>query len=183
MKQPVWIAAGILASLASVGAAIATHDKYSVKVPGGLGFSEFRGYESWSVVSLSDNNGKFAIILGNPTLISAYQSGIPANGKPFPDGAKIAKLHYVPETKQTEPGAPRVPGAQVNADFMIKDSKRFAESGGWGFASFDYDSASDTFVPATEASTPPQGHDAKCGAACHTIVKSRDFVFTDYAHR
>jgi hypothetical protein len=183
MNKRILIAAGLLASLASLGAAMSAHDKYSVKVPGGLGFSEFRGYETWSVVSLSDNNGRFAAILGNPVLIDAYKAGIPSNGKPFPDGSKIAKLHYVPQTKQSEPGGPRVPGAQVNADFMIKDSKRFADTGGWGYASFDYDSASDTFAPATESSTPPQAHDAKCGAACHTIVKSRDFVFTDYAHR
>lgn len=52
---------------------------------------------------------------------------------------------------------------------------------GWG--SFDYDAASDTFSPATEAATPPQGHDATCGFACHTLAKSRDYVFTEYAHR
>jgi len=66
---------------------------------------------------------------------------------------------------------------------MVKDSKRFADSGGWGWGSFDYDAASDTFSPATEAANPPQGHDAKCGFACHTLAKSRDYVFTEYAHR
>ena len=65
---------------------------------------------------------------------------------------------------------------------MVKDSKRFAD-GGWGYAVFDYDAASDTFKPGTMASTPPQGNDAKCGAACHTIAKARDYVFTDYGRR
>ena len=62
----------------------------------------------------------------------------------------------------------------------MKDSKRFADSGGWGYAVFDYDTASDTFKPGTSASTPPQGNDAKCGFACHTQAKTRDYVFTYY---
>jgi hypothetical protein len=68
-------------------------------------------------------------------------------------------------------------------DFMVKDSKRFADSGGWGWAVFEYDAASDTFRPGTTADQPPQANDAKCGFACHTIVKERDYVFTDYGHR
>jgi hypothetical protein len=66
---------------------------------------------------------------------------------------------------------------------MVKDSKRFADSGGWGYGAFEYDPPSDTFKPATTADSPPQANDAKCGFACHTLVKNRDFVFTEYAHR
>jgi Cytochrome P460 len=66
---------------------------------------------------------------------------------------------------------------------MVKDSKRFADSGGWGWAAFEYDPASDTFRPANEADNPPQEHDARFGFACHTIVQDRDYVFTEYAHR
>jgi Cytochrome P460 len=66
---------------------------------------------------------------------------------------------------------------------MVKDSRRFADSGGWGWAAFEYDAASDTYGPGTLEDKPPQGRDAKCGLACHTIVKTRDYVFTDYAHR
>jgi hypothetical protein len=66
---------------------------------------------------------------------------------------------------------------------MVKDSKRFADSGGWGWAAFNYEAASDTFVPATAGDKPPQGNDAKCGFACHTIVKNRDYVFTEYGKR
>jgi hypothetical protein len=76
-----------------------------------------------------------------------------------------------------------VPGTQLNVDFMQKDSKRFSDSGGWGYAVFDYDPASDTFTPGTLAGTPPQGNDAKCGFACHTIVKTKDYVFTEYGKR
>jgi hypothetical protein len=66
---------------------------------------------------------------------------------------------------------------------MLKDSKRFAESGGWGYAEFEYDPASDTFRPGTTADSPPQSNDAKCGFECHTDAKARDYVFTEYAHR
>ena len=66
---------------------------------------------------------------------------------------------------------------------MVKDSKRFADSGGWGWAEFEYDAASDTFRPGNESDKPPQGHDAKCGFACHTVVQNRDYVFTEYGKR
>jgi hypothetical protein len=66
---------------------------------------------------------------------------------------------------------------------MEKDSKRFADGNGWGYAKFDYDSGSKTFTPGTTAGTPPQGNDAKCGVACHTIAKARDYVFTEYGTR
>ena len=179
-----WLMAIIAVALAVWGGrAISAQDKYTVEVPGGLSIGEFRGYEDWSVVSISLNSGNYAMILGNPIMIDAFRQGIPDNGKPFPDGAKMAKIHSHPKKQEAYPGQPLVPGAQYNADFMVKDSKRFADSGGWGWASFDYDAASDTFSPATEAATPPQGHDAKCGFACHTIAKNRDYVFTEYAHR
>jgi hypothetical protein len=182
--SPTTIVIIIAAVLAVLGAsAISAQDKYTVQVPGGLAFSEFRGYEDWPVIAISENGGKMAMIVGNPIMIDAYKAGVPGNGQPFPDGAKMAKIHWSPRKQETYPGPPTVPGTQLNADFMVKDSKRFADSGGWGWGSFDYDAASDTFSPATEAATPPQGHDAKCGFACHSLVKNRDYVFTEYGHR
>jgi Cytochrome P460 len=165
------------------GRAISAQDKYTVEVPGGLAFSEFRGYEDWPVISISENGGNFAMILGNPIMIEAFREGIPDNGKPFPDGAKMAKIHLHPKKQEAYPGQPLVPGAQYNTDFMVKDSKRFADSGGWGWGSFEYDAASDKFRPGTLADQPPQANDAKCGFACHTLVKNRDYVFTEYGHR
>jgi hypothetical protein len=165
-----------------VALATAAQDKYTVKVPNGLSFSEFRGYEAWQVVSISLNGDHLAATLGNPAMINAYLAGSPGNGKPFPDGAKMAKIHWDTKKMETFPAA-TVPGAQHDVDFMVKDSKRFADSGGWGYAVFDYNAASDTFTPGTLASKPPQGNDAKCGFACHTSVKARDYVFTDYGHR
>jgi hypothetical protein len=157
-------------------------DKYTLKVPGGLAFSEFRGYEAWQAISFSRNERVVAVILGNPVMIRAYQAGFPGNGNPVPDGAKMAKVHWTPKQNEFFPDA-TVPGRLVNVDFMVKDGKRFADSGGWGYAVFDYDAASDTFKPGTSAGTPPQGNDAKCGFACHTRAKTRDYVFTDYGSR
>jgi hypothetical protein len=156
--------------------------KYNVRVPNGLAFSEFRGYESWQTVSVSQSEKLMAVILADPVMIKAYQSGIPGNGKPFPDGSKMAKIHWNPKKLETLPTA-MVPASLHDVDFMVKDSKRFADSGGWGWAAFKYDAASDTFTPQTTADMPPQANDAKCGLACHTIVKNRDYVFTDYGKR
>jgi hypothetical protein len=156
--------------------------KYALKVPNGLAFSEFKGYENWQLISISQDGPAIAAILGNPVMIKAYEAGVPGNGKPFPDGSKMTKIHWVP-TKMASFPAAIVPGRQHDVDFMVKDSKRFADSGGWGWGAFEYDSASGKFTPATTAATPPQGNDAKCGFACHTIVQKTDYVFTDYAHR
>jgi hypothetical protein len=164
------------------GLAASAEDKYTVRVPGGLAMSEFRGYEGWQAISVSRSAKLVAVILGNPAMIAAYQAGIPANGKPVPDGAKMAKIHWAPKQNAFFPDA-TVPGTLVNVDFMMKDSKRFADSGGWGYAVFDYDAESDTFKPGTLAGTPPQGNDAKCGFACHTRAKARDYVFTEYGQR
>jgi hypothetical protein len=76
-----------------------------------------------------------------------------------------------------------VPGDLTEVEFIEKDSKRFSDTHGWGYAMFDYDAASGTFTPATSAGKPPQGHDAKCGAACHTLAASKDYIFTAYAKR
>ncbi len=173
--------AGVFLSLV-VALAMAAQDKYTLKVPGGLAFSEFKGYESWQVVSISQDGPLMAAILANPVMIKAYQAGIPANGRPFPDGSKLAKIHWIPKKMETFPAA-TVPGAQHDMDFMLKDSKKFADSGGWGYAVFEYDAATNTFTPGTLSDKPPQGNDAKCGFACHTRVKTRDYVFTEYGHR
>ena len=119
---PVSVILIIAAVVAVLGGRAISADKYTVQVPGGLAFSEFRGYEDWPVISTSDNNGKFAAILGNPVMMDALRAGVPGNGKPFPDGAKMAKIHWTPKTQETYPGQPKVLGTQANADFMVKDS-------------------------------------------------------------
>jgi hypothetical protein len=178
------VTTAVLAVVAVLGTeAMSAQDKYAVKVPGGLAFSEFKGYESWQLVSISQNGKLIAAILGNPTIIEAFRAGVPGNGKPFPEGSRMAKIHWIPKQNESAPGPPTVPGTQHDVDFMVKDSKRFKDADGWGFGAFDYDAASDTFTPATTADHPPQGNDAKCGVACHTKAKARDFVFTEYGKR
>ena len=177
-----WMTIVVAVWLVALGLAISAQDKYSVKVPGGLAFSEFKGYESWQTIAISANDKVMAVTLGNPAMIKAYQSGIPGNGKPFPDGARMAKIHWNPKKQENFPNT-MVPASLHDVDFMVKDSKRFADSGGWGYAQFDYDPASETFRPGDEKSTPPQEHDAKCGFACHTIVADKDYVFTAYPKR
>jgi hypothetical protein len=176
------IAVVLLPSIVA-GIALAAQDRYTVQVPGGLAFADFRGYEDWQTIAVSHNGDKLASILGNPAMIEAYKAGIPFNGKPVPDGARMAKIHWTAKKDESQPGDPLVPGPLHDIDFMVKDSKRFADSGGWGYAQFDYDAAAETFKPADKSSTPPQEHDAKCGFACHTIVADRDYVFTAYPKR
>ncbi|MGA9892826.1 MAG: cytochrome P460, partial [Xanthobacteraceae bacterium] len=76
------ISSWLIVTIATVlaGGAISAQDKYTVQIPGGLAFSEFRGYEDWPVISTSDNGGKFAAILGNPVMMDALRAGVPGNG-------------------------------------------------------------------------------------------------------
>jgi hypothetical protein len=172
-----------------VGSAQSKQDKYTLRVPGGLAFSDFEGYEDWQAVgpSQTDAQNVIRLIVANPLMINAYRQGVPANGKPFPEGSKIAKIEWRPK-KLTDPpfsaSTPdTVPGDLTQVELIEKDSKRFSDTHGWGYGMFDYDISSGTFKPATMASKPPVGHDAKCGAACHTLAASKDYIFTDYARK
>ncbi len=185
-----WVMAILALVLAVLGGrASSAQDKYTVKVPGGLAFSDFSGYEEWQAVapSLTNAQNVIRVILANPVMMQAYKEGVPGNGKPFPDGSKIAKIVWKPK-KLTDPpfsaSTPdTVPGDLTEVEFIEKDSKRFSDTHGWGYAVFDYDAVSGTFAPATTASKSPQGHDAKCGAACHTLAASKDYIFTAYPQR
>jgi hypothetical protein len=178
--------AALVIGLATLGgAAFAAQDKYTVKVPDGLAFAEFRGYESWQVVAVSHPAGTggdamssgevLNVILANDVMIDAYVAGHPGNGKPFPDGAKLAKLQYYPKKSTEAPFAVTIPDELKDVAFMLKDATRFADTGGWGYALFDYQPATAEFAP--------NGTGSACGAACHTIVKNKDFVFTAYGKR
>ena len=105
MRKNTLISVSISASIAvlAAGVAISAQDKYTVKVPNGLAFSEFRGYESWPVIAISENGDMIAAIVGNPAMIDAYKEGVPDNGKPFPDGAKMAKIHWTRKNKRPTP--------------------------------------------------------------------------------
>jgi hypothetical protein len=184
MKSKTILMIATATALAALGgAAISAQDKYSLKVPGGLAFSEFKGYEDWPVVAIDHTDNLMKMIVANPVAMNAYRAGIPGNGQQFPDGSKMAKIEWRPKKSPDAPYDINVPGVVYDVDFMVKDSKRFGDSGGWGYAVFRYDAASDAYAPATLTHQPPQGNDAKCGLACHTIVKRKDYVFTEYAKR
>jgi hypothetical protein len=187
MKKQILIGSVTLSVLVALG--LAAPGKYGVKVPDGLAFSEFRGYEDWKVVapSQTDAENVMRVIVANPVMMKAYREGIPANGKPFPDGSKMAKIEWEPRKNTAAPFSAKepdtVPGPLTEVEFMEKDSKRFADTKGWGYAAFKYDAASDAFTPVTLTDKPPQKNDAKCGAACHNLAAKRDYVFTEYARR
>jgi hypothetical protein len=115
------------------------------------------------------------VILANPTMIEAYRAGVPGNGKRFPDGSKIAKIEYKPKTSAEAPYSVFVPDTLIDVDFIEKDSKRFPDTSGWGYAVFSYDPASDSFTP--------NGSGANSGYACHTTVAAKDYIFTAYPKR
>jgi len=171
-----------LASLVAGGIALAAQDKYTLKVPGGLAFAEFKGFESWQTIAVSQSGGMIEVILGNPTIIKAYLAGVPGNNKDFPNGARMAKVHWTAK-KSDEPGNPLVPDKLHDVDLMVKDTHRFADSGGWGYAVFEFDAAKNEYRPGNLSDSPPQANDAKCGFACHTSVADRDYVFTSYGKR
>jgi hypothetical protein len=172
----VWaIAAAALVLAALGGIAFAAQDKYTLQVPDGLAFSDFKGYEDWTVVSVAQTNEVLKVIVANPTMIAAYRSGIPGNGMPFPDGSKIAKIQWVPKKSTEAPFDVNVPDTLKNVFFIEKDSKRFPQSAGWGYALFNYNVAAATFMP--------DGKGSGCGFECHTIVKAKDYIFHPYQNR
>jgi hypothetical protein len=152
------------------------NDKYSLMSPGGIAFSDFRGYEDWAVVSSSRTDDRLKVIVANPTMIKAYKAGIPGNGQPFPDGSMIAKLQWTQKKSTEAPFVVDVPDAFREAFVIEKDSKRFPKSGGWGYAVFNYDAASDKFTPDPKSLSD-------CGHACHTVVKAKDYIFHPYQKR
>src|SRR5882757_7565110 len=104
MRLPILLTLTGVVVLAVLGGRTITaqpQDKYSLKVPDGLAFSDFRGYEDWQVVSIARTDEVLKVIVANPVMIEAYKTGVPGNGKPFPDGSMIAKLQWKPK-KSTE---------------------------------------------------------------------------------
>lgn len=158
------------------GRAFSAQDKYTLRVPNGLAFSDFRGYENWQVVAVSQTEDLLKVMVANPTMIDAYRAGVPSNGNPFPDGSKIAKIEWKPKKSTEAPFSVRIPSVLQDIFLIEKDSKRFPNTKGWAYAVFDYDSASDTFKPDATGVV-------NCGFACHTRVAAKDYIFTAYGKR
>jgi hypothetical protein len=137
---------------------------YGVKIPA--------GYRDWKLISVTHEEGDFNQLraqLGNDLAVKAYREG----KLPFPDGSIIVALHWkrVPSEEDNKIFGREqafVAGPAVNMQVMVKDSKKYAGSGGWGFGDFKDGKASDRAL-----------HE-KC-FACHTPAKDSDYIFTHYA--
>ena len=104
-----------------------------------------------------------------------YRDGLPADGKLFPDGSKVAKIEWTFKRNTVSPYFVNVPDTLKSVSFIEKDVRRFPNTHGWAYAQFGYDAASDTFTP--------HGNDANCGYACHSTVSTKDYIFTVYPKR
>ena len=179
MKKQILIGSVVFSALVALG--LAAEDKYSLKVPDGLAFSDFRGYEGWQTVAVSRTEAQnvIRVMLANPVMIKAYREGIPENGKPFPDGAKVAKILWKPKAFTSAPFSMEKPDEVSSAlravELMEKDTKRFPDAHGWGYGEFVYDAASGNFKPL--------GTGASCGATCNNLAAHKDYVFTEYSRR
>lgn len=166
----------IAISLAGFGGiAFAAQNRSTLKVPNGIAFSDFKGYETWQTVAVSQTETSLKVISANTPMINAYRKGVPGDGKHFPDGSKIAKIEWLSKKNPESPYTVMVPDTLKSLSFIERDSKKFRDSGGWGYAQFQNDAASDTLKPF--------GNDAACGYACHTAVKAKDYIFTAYPRR
>ena len=130
------------------------------------------GYRDWRLISVAREEGELddiRAVLGNDEAIKAYREG-----KPFPDGAIIARIAWSYDSSEENNkafGRPQsfVAGTPKNGvQFMVKDSKKYAATGGWGYGHFDDGKPADD--TAMKACFP-----------CHQAIKDRDYVFTDYA--
>jgi hypothetical protein len=169
--------AGAVAVVAAAGAAVYAQDKfdkYTLVSPGGIKFSDFRGYEDWAVISSARTDKELKVIVGNPAIIKAFKAGTPASGQPFPEGSKMVKMQWKLKKSTEAPFAVEVPDTPTQAFVMEKDSKRFPQTGGWGYAVFNHE-ANGRMV-ADEAK-------ADCGHVCHVAVKNKDYVFHPYQKR
>jgi hypothetical protein len=162
-------------SLAILGsAAIAQQDRYALTL-GSLSFGDFKGYEDWQVVAVSETKTQVKVIVANDVMIGAYRQGLPAAGKLFPEGSKVVKIEWNKKVNTEAPYFVEVPDTLAAVATIEKDSKRFPDTHGWAYGNFDYNTASKTFTP--------QGSDAKCGYACHTKVATQDYIYTHYPLR
>ncbi len=176
----------VVVTLLAVLIAVAVHaqgqeptnaqDKYSLKSPSAIAFSDFRGYEDWAAVSSARQDEILKVIVANPKMITAYKAGVPGNGQPFPDGSRIVKLQWKQKKSTEAQFAVDVPDVFTQAFVMEKDSKRFPKTGGWGYAVFNYDAVSGKFTADAKSLSD-------CGNACHTAVKAKDYIFHPYEMR
>lgn len=175
-KHVAAFAIAFVALTASAGLTLlAQQNRDTLKVPNGLAFSEFKGYDAWQDVAVSETKTSVKAILANPKMIQAYKEGIPGNGKPFPEGSKIVKIEWLKKTNSQSPYFVEIPDTLKSLSFIEKDSKRFPKNHGWAYAQFVNDPGSHTLKPT--------GTGSECGYKCHTTVASKDYIWTAYPGR
>jgi hypothetical protein len=164
------VAIAVVASVAASTASASRHTDgqaapiFGIKIP--------PGYRDWKLISVAHEEGNLndlRAVLGNDIAINAYREG----KLPFPDGAIIARLawNYIPSEENNKVfgrAQSFVPGSPTNVQFMVKDSKKYAPKGGWGFAQFKDGKVDDKA-------------DLKTCFPCHEPIKARDLVFTYYS--
>jgi hypothetical protein len=157
------------------GVVLAAQDRETLKVPDGLSFSEFDGYDTWQPVSVSQTETGIKVIVANDVMMKAFRAGLPADGKVFPEGSKVAKIEWNRRQNTVSPYYVMVPGALKSLSFIEKDSKRFPNTHGWAYAQFTNDPATGDLKPSVTG--------AECGFACHTRVAAQDYTYTAYPPR
>jgi len=164
----------LAATLASVVGYLVTAPGQAKEASAPVYLSEIPpGYRDWKVISVAHEEGdlhSFAVVLGNDVAIRAYRD----RKLPFPDGAIIAALHYshVPSEENNKVFGREqsfVPGSPTNLQFEVKDSKKYAATGGWGFGHF------------SPAGKPAEETLLKTCYPCHEPAKAHDFIYTRYA--
>jgi hypothetical protein len=173
------IALAIPAGLALLGGiTLAAQDRTTLKIPDGLAFADFKGYATWQDVAVSQTETSLKVIAANDAMIKAYRSGIPDNGKTFPEGSKIAKIEWSFKKNTVSPYFVNIPDTLKSLSFIEKNTKRFPNTHGWAYAQWANDAETDTLKPSALDPSGPE-----CGYTCHTTVAAKDYIFTAYPRR
>jgi hypothetical protein len=158
--------------------ALARQDRYTLRISDGLAWSEFRGYETWQNVAVSQTETSLKVIAANDAMINAYRDGVRGNGKLFPNGSKITKIEWSFKRDADSPYFVNMLDTLKTVAFIEKDTKRFPNTHGWAYAQWACEPATDTFKP---SELNPSG--SECGFACHTKVSAQDYIWTPYPKR
>jgi hypothetical protein len=159
-----------------VGVAVPAHEKHAPNVSEQLPFADFRSYDDWEVVAVSQTENLLKVMVANPAMMKAYRAGIPGNGQPFPDGSKIARIEWKQKANSESRFWVGMPVDLQDIFVIEKDSKKYPVTRGWAYGVFDYD-------PTTSSYAPQKNATATCGFACHTAVAKKDYIFTGYGAR
>ena len=162
-------------ALGMFGAAAAiAQDKYALRTPSGIAFSDFKGYEDWAVISSARTDEVLKVIVGNPVIVKAYKAGIPGNGQPFPEGSKLVKLQWKPKKSTEAPFAVDVPDVFSQA-FVMEKNSAVPEDGRLGICALQ--------LRHCHRQVHGGPSPADCGHACHVAVKGKDYIFHPYQKR